>query len=61
MFALFINAAILIMAAAAFHGTGHEDVADIGDAYSCSRRCSARRWRACCSPWRCSARARTRR
>jgi manganese transport protein len=33
MFALFINAAILIMAAAVFHGTGHQDVADIGDAY----------------------------
>src|SRR5207244_10364297 len=33
MFALFINAAILIMAAAVFHGTGHEAVADIGDAY----------------------------
>ena len=33
MFALFINAAILIMAAATFHGTRHEDVADIGDAY----------------------------
>ena len=33
MFALFINAAILIMAAAMFHGTGHEDVAEIGDAY----------------------------
>src|SRR6476646_11007049 len=33
MSALFINAAILIMAAAAFHGTGHQDVADIGDAY----------------------------
>jgi manganese transport protein len=33
MFALFINAAILVMAAATFHGTGHEDVADIGDAY----------------------------
>ena len=33
MFALFINAAILIMAAATFHGTGHENVADIGDAY----------------------------
>ena len=33
MFALFINAAILIMAAATFHGTGHEAVADIGDAY----------------------------
>jgi manganese transport protein len=30
---LFINAAILIMAAATFHGTGHEDVAEIGDAY----------------------------
>jgi manganese transport protein len=33
MFALFINAAILIMAAAAFHGSGHQDVADISDAY----------------------------
>jgi manganese transport protein len=33
MFALFINAAILVMAAAAFHGSGHEAVADIGDAY----------------------------
>jgi manganese transport protein len=33
MFALFINAAILIMAAATFHGSGHERVADIGDAY----------------------------
>ncbi|HEX5068926.1 MAG TPA: Nramp family divalent metal transporter [Vicinamibacterales bacterium] len=34
MFALFINAAILIMAAATFHGTGHQEVADIGDAYT---------------------------
>ena len=33
MSALFINSAILIMAAAAFHGTGHEDVADITDAF----------------------------
>ena len=33
MSALFINAAILIMAAAVFHGSGHEAVADIGDAY----------------------------
>jgi manganese transport protein len=33
MFALFINAAILIMASATFHGTGHQDVAEIGDAY----------------------------
>jgi manganese transport protein len=33
MSALFINAAILIMSAAVFHGTGHQDVAEIGDAY----------------------------
>ena len=33
MSALFINAAILIMAAATFHGTGHEEVADISDAH----------------------------
>lgn len=32
-FALFINAAILIVAAATFHGTGHEGVAEIQDAY----------------------------
>src|SRR5438552_1052850 len=33
MFALFINAAILILAAAAFHWSGHRDVAEIRDAY----------------------------
>jgi manganese transport protein len=33
MSALFINAAILIMAAATFHGSGYEEVADISDAY----------------------------
>jgi len=33
LLAFFINAAILIMAAAAFHGTAHAGVADIGDAY----------------------------
>ncbi|MFT9294172.1 MAG: Nramp family divalent metal transporter [Acetobacter orientalis] len=33
MLALFINAAILIVAAAAFHTTGHQDVAEIEDAY----------------------------
>src|SRR3954466_799740 len=33
MFALFINAAILILAAAAFHWSGHQDVAAIQDAY----------------------------
>jgi manganese transport protein len=33
MSALFINAAILVMAAAVFHGGPNESVADIGDAY----------------------------
>src|SRR4051812_23197816 len=33
MFALFLNGAILVMAAASFHGSGHQDVADISDAY----------------------------
>jgi manganese transport protein len=33
LFAFFINAAILILAAATFHPTGNRGVADIGDAY----------------------------
>jgi manganese transport protein len=33
MFALFINASILILAAASFHWSGHQDVAAIQDAY----------------------------
>jgi manganese transport protein len=33
MFALFINAGILILSAAAFHWSGHQDVAEIQDAY----------------------------
>jgi manganese transport protein len=33
MFALFINGAILVLAAAAFHWSGHKDVASIQDAY----------------------------
>jgi manganese transport protein len=33
LFAFFINAAILILSSAAFHNTGHQDVADISDAY----------------------------
>ena len=33
LFAFFINAAILIVSAATFHGTAHQDVADIRDAY----------------------------
>ena len=31
--ALFINGAILVVAAATFHGTGYENIADISDAY----------------------------
>ncbi|WP_419880956.1 Nramp family divalent metal transporter [Peribacillus sp. B-H-3] len=33
MLALFVNASILILSAAAFHSTGHHDVAEIQDAY----------------------------
>src|SRR5438552_15720990 len=33
MFALFINGAILVLAAAAFHTSGHSEVAAIQDAY----------------------------
>lgn len=33
MLALFVNAAILILAAAVFHRGGHHEVAEIGDAY----------------------------
>ena len=33
MFALFINAAILMLAASAFHGNGHEGVGEIQEAY----------------------------
>ena len=33
VFALFINASILVLAAAAFHGSGHQAVAEIQDAY----------------------------
>ena len=33
MFALFINAAILVLVAAVFHWSGHQDVAEIQDAY----------------------------
>jgi manganese transport protein len=33
MLALFVNAAILIISAVAFHETGHQDVAEIGEAF----------------------------
>jgi manganese transport protein len=53
MFALFINAAILVVAAAAFHWSGHADVADIQDAYKLLARCSAWARPASSSRWRC--------
>src|SRR5690606_13903246 len=34
LFAFFINAAILILSAATFHGTGYEHVADINEAHT---------------------------
>ena len=62
LFAFFINAAILIVSAATFHGTEHADVADISDAYQAAdARAWARRWPARCLRWRCWPRARTRR
>ncbi|GEO85067.1 MULTISPECIES: Nramp family divalent metal transporter [Alphaproteobacteria] len=33
-FAFLVNASILILAAAAFHGSGHQDVAELGDAHA---------------------------
>jgi manganese transport protein len=33
LIAFFINGAILVLAASVFHNSGHQDVADIGDAY----------------------------
>ena len=60
-FALFINAAILIVAAATFHRTGHTGVAEIQDAYQLLTPLLGVGGRAPCSPWRCSRRGRTRR
>jgi manganese transport protein len=34
LFAFFINGAILVVSAAAFHGTANQNIADIGDAYN---------------------------
>ncbi len=54
MFALFINAAILIVAAAAFHWSGHQDVAEIQDAYKLLRPLLGVGARAYCLRSRCS-------
>jgi manganese transport protein len=60
MFALFLNGSILVMAAATFHDSGHQSVADISH-ICCCRRCWGRIWRARSSRWRSSSRVRTRR
>ena len=60
MSALFINAAILIMAAAVFHRTRSiEKSPTSATRICCSTRCSVRRSPARCSRWRCSSRGRT--
>ena len=61
MFALFINAAILILAAAAFHWSGHQDVAEIQDAYKLLSPRSAWVWPARSLRLRCWPPAKTRR
>ena len=44
MFALTVNASLLILAAAAFHHTGRTEIAEIGQAHTlCCSRCSAPR------------------
>ena len=62
MFALSINASILILAAAAFHTTGDgQAVEELDQAHiAARRRCSARRSRRPCSASRCSPAASTR-
>ena len=60
MFALLVNGAILVLAAAAFHWSGHQDVAQIQDAYKLLSPLLGVAWPASCSPWRCWPPAKTR-
>lgn len=59
MFALLINASILILAAATFNKTGQTNVSELGRRIICSRRCSALPLRRRCSAWRSCAAAST--
>ena len=52
-FALFVNAAILIVSAATFYSHGYNDVAEIKTPTNCSRRCWASPAPAPCSRWPC--------
>ena len=60
MLALFVNAAILILAAAASTAAARTDVADIEEPTRCWRPCSASRSPPRCSRSRCWPRARIR-
>jgi manganese transport protein len=58
MFALTINASILILAAAAFYTVGSKRCGrDRQGASPCWSHCWGRRWHRSCLAWRCSARA----
>ena len=59
--ALFVNAAILIVAAAVFYRSGHFEVAAIEDAYKLLSPLVGAPERARCLRWRCWLRGRTRR
>ena len=61
MLALFVNAAILIVAATVFNPSGHTEVAEIGDAYRLLSPIWASASRRRCSPSRCSRPASIRR
>ena len=62
MFALFINAAILIVAAATFHRNGHHEVGGHRGRLQAAVAAAGRgRLPAPCSRWRCWRRGRTRR
>src|SRR5579863_2835865 len=59
--AFFVNAAILVVAGATFHSSGHSGVAEIQDAYKLLTPFWVPAAPAWCSHWRCSRRGRTRR
>ena len=57
MFALTINASLLILAAAAFHATGRTEIAEIGEAHTLLQPLLGAPSRRCCSACRFSAAA----
>ena len=55
MFALLINASILILAAATFNKTGQTDVSELGEVYKLIAPLLGSGWRRRCLPSRCCA------